>query len=319
MESRREDASAVAGEAKEAEVKEQPPPPSAPAAAAAGRRWVSCKYGVGEAVGPACGRGRLAVRLRWATASVAAAEVADAVDVRVVTFYKGRDAAVLAGTSLSAPLGTLRAAVAAEYGVDVDAVRLVHAGREIAHDADGRAVGSCGLRAPFEVLFVHDESASFEFDPRHRGGEEVEVAGGGMSVTITSHNRWRTVRGTKEITDGRVFWDARLEMCQTGNMFLGVCTGRMKLGNYCGNDEHSFGYYGCSNVYNCGTSKKYGEPFRTGDMMRVIVDMNARTLSFWKNGVSLGVAFENLPPRVYPAFSLYSVGDTIRLEHFGCD
>ncbi len=74
-----------------------------------------------------------------------------------------------------------------------------------------------------------------------------------------------------------------------GNIFLGVCGESAALNNYCGNDEHGFGYCGCSNAYRRGTSKRYGEAFRSGDVIRVKLDMEKRNLQFAKNGKDLGI------------------------------
>ncbi len=45
--------------------------------------------------------------------------------------------------------------------------------------------------------------------------------------------------------------------------------------------------------------------------------MDARTLSYAKNGQNLGVAFTDLPDQLYPAFSLYTKGDHLQLIEFG--
>jgi len=58
----------------------------------------------------------------------------------------------------------------------------------------------------------------------------------------------------------------------------------------------------------------YGAVYGTGDVIEVTIDMDARTLSFAKNGVSHGVAFENLPAEgVYPAFYLYGEDASVEI------
>ena len=47
------------------------------------------------------------------------------------------------------------------------------------------------------------------------------------------------------------------------------------------------------------------------------LDMDARTLTYEKNDLSLGVAFTDLPDAVFPAFSLYTKGDHIQISEFG--
>jgi len=109
-----------------------------------------------------------------------------------------------------------------------------------------------------------------------------------------------------------------MERCAGGNVFLGVCTGAMKVSsNYIGHDAHSWGYYGCGNVYKSGSSSSYGQSYRTGDVMTLYLDMDAHTLSYAKNGQHLGVAFTDLPDQLYPAFSLYTKNDQLQLSDFG--
>lgn len=261
--------------------------------------------------------GRAAVRLSFGVVHLPESRVVREAEVGVTAFLRGMERfAVRAGAAQ--PLAELVKAAAAHFKVDPDEVRLVHGGREVPREWDARPLARCRLRLPGEVLLVLDETSSFELDRRHRG-DDIEIGPDGLSATVTSQNRWRTVRGDREITEGRLFWDVRLDRCQTGNMFIGLCTRGMKMNNYCGNDETSFGYYGCSNVYHGGASKKYGEPFRCGDMIRVLLDMDARTLSFSKNGADLGLAYDGLPPAVYPAFSLYSQEDEFHLVSFGSE
>jgi len=105
--------------------------------------------------------------------------------------------------------------------------------------------------------------------------------------------------------------------CTSGNCFVGVCTEQAKMSQYLGNDAYGYGYYGCGNTYRQGSSKSYGSPYRTGDIITVVLDVDARRLSFKKNEEALGVAFEDLPAVLYPALSLYSKDDSVSIIDFG--
>ena len=52
-------------------------------------------------------------------------------------------------------------------------------------------------------------------------------------------------------------------------------------------------------------------------MITVLLDCDARRLSFKKNDENLGVAFEELPAVLYPALSLYSKDDSVSIIDFG--
>lgn len=59
---------------------------------------------------------------------------------------------------------------------------------------------------------------------------------------------------------------------------------------------------------------QYGESYGCGDTITVELDFDEKTIVFYKNGRSLGVAFKNLTGPVYPAVSLASSGDCVRLK-----
>jgi hypothetical protein len=200
------------------------------------------------------------------------------------------------------------------------------------------------VRAPAEAKFALDEAHC---------GDDIEILSDRVSATIHINNKWRSVRGALPIASGRRCWDVRLERCQSSNMFIGVCADGFDVNNYCGKDGFSYGLYGCSNVYHMAASRKYGETVHTGDVVRVLLDQDRRTLHYELNGTPLGLgtfvsgvargpretyptarlthaalgswldprtarctAFDNLPAVVYPCFSLYTVDDEFTVENY---
>jgi len=114
------------------------------------------------------------------------------------------------------------------------------------------------------------------------------------------------------------FWDIRLDVTLNGRLNLGVCTDSCNMNAYIGNDQHGWSVYGnTGKSEHKSQSNVYGQPFVQGDVIRVMVDMDSRTLAFERNGQSLGIAHYNLCDRVWPAFSLYCTKDTISLTDFG--
>lgn len=85
--------------------------------------------------------------------------------------------------------------------------------------------------------------------------------------------------------------------------------------NYVGSDRFGWGYLANKAIWhNKGKMRSYGELFRQGDTIGVVLDMDNGTLSFCRNGKDLGVAVEGLIGEVYPAFSLYNQDDQLSLE-----
>jgi len=60
-------------------------------------------------------------------------------------------------------------------------------------------------------------------------------------------------------------------------------------------------------------SRAYGDAYGEGDTIRVDVDLTKRTISFSKNGNSIGVAFRNVRGPVYPAVSFTATDAQIRI------
>ena len=52
--------------------------------------------------------------------------------------------------------------------------------------------------------------------------------------------------------------------------------------------------------------RSYGDLFREGDTIGVLLNMDLGTLRFARNGRDLGVAVQGLEGTLYPAFSMYN-------------
>ncbi|RQM23718.1 hypothetical protein B5M09_003914 [Aphanomyces astaci] len=108
-----------------------------------------------------------------------------------------------------------------------------------------------------------------------------------------------------------VFSDDGLSVSFNGNeaayLFVGVASRRANLESFLGADEHSWGFIGDGALYyQRNRVKTYGEPFGEGDVLGMDLDCDLGTLSYSKNGVSLGVAFDNVVGELYPAIAFYT-------------
>lgn len=144
--------------------------------------------------------------------------------------------------------------------------------------------------------------------------------------TVTASDRskyvWRTALGTRCMKSGVHKWEVVIEKTtSTCNIMIGVCEQHQQLTAYPGGADHNaagWSYYGCAPgyVYHNSRNKDYGEPFRIGDVIGVVLDMDEGTLSFSKNGSDFGIAFstELLGKELYPAISLYDIGDRVSFK-----
>lgn len=74
-------------------------------------------------------------------------------------------------------------------------------------------------------------------------------------------------------------------------------------------EPHSYGYHGDDgHIYHGeGKGRQYAHPYGSGDVIGVCVDRVQRRVSFYKNGMFCGVAFENLSTaELYPCVGFRS-------------
>jgi len=89
----------------------------------------------------------------------------------------------------------------------------------------------------------------------------------------------------------------------------------VKLERLPGWDARSYGYHGDDGhaFRGSGTGVPYGPPFGAGDVVGVLLNLAERTVSFSKNGVDLGVAFERVAEeRLHPSVGLRTPGEEVR-------
>lgn len=88
--------------------------------------------------------------------------------------------------------------------------------------------------------------------------------------------------------------------------------------NYCvanilGWDKQSYGYHGDDGNSFCssGNGQSYGPTFTTNDVIGCGVNLVDNTCFYTKNGHHLGIAFRDLPPKLYPTVGLQTPGEIV--------
>ncbi|XP_052009185.1 SPRY domain-containing SOCS box protein 3 isoform X2 [Xyrauchen texanus] len=110
------------------------------------------------------------------------------------------------------------------------------------------------------------------------------------------------VRGTKGFTQGEHYWEIEfLEPPYGNSVMVGVGTQNALLHtgerfiDLIGMDSQSWGLSYKGFIWHNGRSEKYTEPFyERNTVIGVLLDLSAGTLTFYRNGVNLGVAFTSL-------------------------
>lgn len=166
-------------------------------------------------------------------------------------------------------------------------------------------------------------SIDLRFDPA--------ACGPGLFITNdNTHLRQNTV-----VTEGRTcrtmiagwmhgthYWSMRvINHGLMARIIIGIVPSYFDISipHYPGATADSFGLYLVNgNKYNGGQPSGFStDLIRSGDIIGVLLDLHAKTLTFFKNGHLLGTAFGHLPVhgliRFYPAVTFYDMGSWISL------
>ncbi len=129
----------------------------------------------------------------------------------------------------------------------------------------------------------------------------------GSSITLsnTDHTAsspgtsYDSVRGVLGRSSGHYYFEFTHSAAATLNACIGVATAAASITNYPGGDAFGWSYYsgnGQKITNNAGAS--YGATYAVGDVIGVEYDNG--DITFWKNGVSQGLAFSGISGAVFP-------------------
>lgn len=136
--------------------------------------------------------------------------------------------------------------------------------------------------------------------------------------SVMFHPTWSegtsAIRGTKVLNNTRSFWEIVVNggLGGTSTMFgIGTresCLGTNTFCDLIGKDEHSWGLSHRGLIWHSGNSEKYCRPFRENysTIVGLLFDGIYGTLTYFKDGVNLGVAFRNLNKIVEPLYPIVS-------------
>ena len=120
------------------------------------------------------------------------------------------------------------------------------------------------------------------------------------------HPNWSNgtagVRGTKRLNDTVSYWEVHIEKRVFGtSMMIGIGNRRARLHadafvNLIGEDSNSWGLSHKGLLWHDGKWRQYTQPFRENKAtsIGVLFDWDQGTLTYYKDGDSLGVAFTGL-------------------------
>lgn len=131
-----------------------------------------------------------------------------------------------------------------------------------------------------------------------------------ISTTVTNGNLQAvssagdtpTIRGTIGVSSGKYYWEVLYSAGTNNASHIGVADALATISTTNSIGANSWNYSGFNgSKWNNGTSTAYGASYTTGDVIGVALDMDAGTLTFYKNNTSQGTAFTGLTGKTLTA------------------
>ncbi len=119
------------------------------------------------------------------------------------------------------------------------------------------------------------------------------------------------MRASVSKSSGTRYFEVKVEANIATSTAFGVCTAAADINSFVGKTAYGWAYEPGGYKRNNDAYSAYGAAYTTGDVIGVLVDFGAQTLTFYKNGVSQGVAYTNVSGTLFPAVSTYNTADTI--------
>jgi hypothetical protein len=150
-----------------------------------------------------------------------------------------------------------------------------------------------------------------QLNPLDRQSTNGTLSNGNLDITQTT-TQWAMYRSTMFVSSGKWYWECTLGNNQYST--VGICTDAWSMASssnaWANEDTSMYGYYIYNgNKYNGGSGVSYAsaDTSAAGSVIGVALDMDNGTLTFYKDGTSLGTAYTGLTGKnVSPTHWLYN-------------
>ena len=135
----------------------------------------------------------------------------------------------------------------------------------------------------------------------------VTLSNGNLQALLNGINYFS--KSTIAISSGKWYWEVTASA--TAEDMIGITKADVATTGYFGSQATSYGYYKTNgNKYNSATGTAYGASYASGDIIGVALDLDAGTLTYYKNGISQGTAFTGLSGTFFAGVSTAGTGGT---------
>lgn len=152
------------------------------------------------------------------------------------------------------------------------------------------------------------------WDFENKGNGIIEQDG----LTASSPNRNTTLRASHGKSSGKWYWE--IELLNNDWAIIGIVDEVLPIPSLVYNTKHARAVYARTGNKYSGGSLTYGSSLVAGDILGIAVDLDVGNIEFFINGVSQGVAFEDLDTMntIYPMFTSGTATETVYVKaNFG--
>lgn len=127
-------------------------------------------------------------------------------------------------------------------------------------------------------------------------------------LSLLSQSAFSTLKANSCVFAGRFMYEVQLK--SKGVMQIGFCSSQCQFtqDTGVGDTKNSYGLDGSKKRLWHVYTKNYGPYWRSGDIFGICLDMDKGTIEYYRNGMALGLAFENIDRgpglTLFPAVSL---------------
>ena len=136
------------------------------------------------------------------------------------------------------------------------------------------------------------------------------LSNGNLDLVMGSDSTSKTTFATFGVSSGKWYWEATATtVANTYYPGFGIDTNNALLPTaQSGDTATGYQYLINGQKFNSGSLSSYGASYTNGDVIGIALDMDAGTLTFYKNGSSQGQAFSGISGTATPCTIGYSVG-----------
>jgi hypothetical protein len=149
---------------------------------------------------------------------------------------------------------------------------------------------------------------SFTFLDRNKTfPTSTSLTNNNLTFTMTQAGVWRQTMAVIGKSSGKWYWECWKDTTSTdSNIMIGVSNLFHNTDHYLGklNDNSDWGYFSDGRKSRNAAFTAYGASYVKGIVIGIALDMDAGNITFYREGVSQGVAFTGITGIVYPSFTV---------------